>query len=157
MFSGAREMAVTGHSVWSHDAHVIMQDISHLNLITMSLLQTCSYVTEQMQTPITINVNKFMESFSIKADGGDLHPPSWLQGKDNSITLSPSHTLTPSQKPFTMDDYSQCWQAEAICWINLQEKCALIIACLQPVTSEEYQACWDAVKSEKGPIHRKGI
>jgi hypothetical protein len=138
-----------------------MQDISHMNLITMSLLQTCSYVTEQMQTAVTIDVNKFLESFSIKTDEGDIHPPSWIANKDNSVTFTPatpqSSSLTSSPKPFTMDDYSQCRQEEAIRWINLQEKRGSIIARLQPVTPEEYQARRDAVNSESGPLRRKGV
>ena len=142
---------VTGHSVWSHDSHVIMQDISQLKLINMGFLQTCGYVTEQMQTAVTINVNKFMEAFSIRADdGGNIHPPSW-----NIIPSSQSNSLTTSPKPFTMDDYSRCQQAEAIRWINLQEKQALVIPRLQPVTPEEYQACQDAVYSDTGPLGRK--
>lgn len=167
ILSGAREAVVTGHSVWSHDSHVIMQDISQLKLITMGLLQTCGYVTEQMQTAVTIDVNKFMEAFSIRADdGGDIHPPSWIVGKDNSVTFSPptavipssqSSSLTTSPKPFTMDDYSQCRQAEAIRWINLQEKRASIIPRLQPVTPEEYKARRDAVYSDTGPLGRKGM
>ena len=40
-----------------------MQDISSLKLIAMGLLQACSYITKQMQTPVTIDVNKFLESF----------------------------------------------------------------------------------------------
>jgi hypothetical protein len=147
-----------------------MQDISHLKLIAMSLLQTCSYVTEQMQTPVTIDVNKFMESFSIKAndDGGyaQAHPPTWIAGEDNSITFSPSTTIIPdsqssslsaSRNPFTMDHYKKCRQAEAIRWINLQEKRASIMARLQPVTPEEYQAHRDAITSESGPLRRKGM
>ena len=166
MFSGARETAITGHSVWSHDAHVVMQDVSHLNLIVMSLLQTCSYVTEQMQTEVTIDVNKFMGSFSIKADGRDIRPPHWIAGEDNLVTITPAtavipnsqcSSLTASPKPFTMDDYSRCRQAEAIRWIDLQEKRASIIARLQPVTAEEYQARHDAVNSDSGPLRRKGM
>src|SRR5271168_3590995 len=85
MFSGRRETTITGHSVWSHNAHVIMQDISHLKLIAMSLLQTSSYVTEQMQTPVTIDVNKFLEAFSIKAEGQVIHPPSCIAGEEDSF------------------------------------------------------------------------
>lgn len=161
MFSGLRETPITGHSVWSHDAHVIMQDVSHLKLITMSLLQTCSYVTEQMQTPVRIDVNKFLESFSIQTDEGDVHPPSWIAGGDDSVSfypsINPSLTPSPSSSPFTMDDYSQCRRAEAIRWIDLQEKRASIIARVRPVTREEYQERRDAVNSESGPLRRKGM
>jgi hypothetical protein len=121
MFSGLRESAITGHSVWSHDAHVVMQDVSHMKLITMSLLQTCSYITNQVQTAVTIDVNKFMESFPIKADGRNLHPPSWNAGEDDSVTFFPtalipdsqSSSLTPGSH-FTMEDYSRCRRVEAI-------------------------------------------
>ena len=139
-----------------------MQDVSHLKLITTSLLQMCSYVTNQMQSTVQIDVNKFMESFSIESNGEVVHPPTWiaLAGEDNSVTLSPSTTTsnpTTSPKPFTMDDYIQCRQAEAIHWIDLQEKRASIIARLQPVSSEEYQARRVAIKSESGPLRRKGM
>lgn len=164
MFSGPRESAMTGHSVWSHDAHVIMQDISHLKLIATSLLQTCSYVTEQMNSEVTIDVNKFLESFSIKADGQDIHPPSWIAGEDDSITFSPATIIPNSQSSllmespdsFTMKDYSRCRQVEAIRWINLQEKRASIIPRLHPITPEEYQERRDAVISKSGPLRRKG-
>jgi hypothetical protein len=142
-----------------------MKDISHLKLITMGLLQTCGYIMEQMQTPVTIDVNKFMESFSIKANGGDVHPPFWVSGEDNSVTLSPSTAfipnsqsslLSPSPNSFTMKDYCQCRQAEAINWINLQEKRASIIARLHPVTPEEYEKRRKLVKTDSGPLRRKG-
>ena len=152
---------LTGHSVWSHDAHVIMQEVSHLKLMAMSLLQTCSYVTKQMNTKVTIDVNKFMESFSINTNGRDIHPPFWMAGDDDSLTFSNgpnlrSNSFTASQKPFTMEDYGKHRQGEAIRWINLQEKRASIIARLQPVTPEEYQAHRDAVISGSGPLRRKG-
>jgi hypothetical protein len=143
-----------------------MQDISQLKLMAMSLLQTCSYVTEQMQTPVTIDVNKFMESFSIKdKDGGDVHPPSWIAGKDDMVTFSPATAfsisqpglLTGSPKPFTMDEYAQCRQAEAIRWINLQEKRASVIAHLQPVMPEEYEGRRKAVYLETGTLGRKSM
>ena len=139
-----------------------MQDVSHLKLIAMGLLQTCNYVTEQMQTRVSIDINKFMESFSIKTeDGRDIHPPSWIEGEGDSVTFSTttpsSSSLTPSQKPFTMNIYCRVQQAEEICWINLQEKRATIIPRLQPLTPEEYQACRDAVYAESSGLARKGI
>ena len=139
-----------------------MQDVSHLKLITMGLLQTCNYITEQMQTWVSIDINKFMESFSIKTeDGRDIHPPSWIEGEGDSVTFSTttpsSSSLTPSQKPFTMNIYCRVRQAEEIRWINLQEKRATIIPCLQPLTPEEYQARRDAVYAESSGLARKGI
>ena len=139
-----------------------MQDVSHLKLIAMGLLQTCNYVTEQMQTRVSIDINKFMESFSIKTeDGRDIHPPSWIEGEGDSVTFSTttpsSSSLTPSQKPFTMDIYCRVRQAEEIRWIDLQEKRASIIPRLQPVTPEEYQAHRDAVYAESSGLARKGI
>ena len=164
MFSGARETAVvTGHGIWSHDGHVFMQDISHLKLIVMGLLQTCGYVTEQMQMPVKIDVNKFMESFSIKAGGRDVCPPFWIADKDNSVSFSPATSIISdfqsgsSPKTFTMEDYSRCRQAEAIRWINLQESRASIISRLRPITAEEYQRRRDAINSESGLLCRKGI
>jgi len=162
IFSGARETVVMGHRIWSHDAHVVMKDISHLNLIAMGLLQTCRYITEQMQTEVTIDVNKFMESFSIKTDGGIVHPSFWTRNEDNQIVVSPSQPINRQSdpnmalpKPFNMNDYCRCQQAEAIRWINLQEKRASIIARLQPITPEDYKARRDAVYAESGPIRRK--
>ena len=38
-----------------------MQDISSLKLIAMRLLQTCSYVTQQMQTPVRFQLKQKME------------------------------------------------------------------------------------------------
>lgn len=165
MFSGRHQTTITGHGVWSHDAHVVMQDVSHMKLITMSLLQTCSYITNQMHTPVTIDVNKFMESFSIKSDGRNVHPPSWSAGEEDSITFFPSSGLIPDSqsssltppRPFTMEDYSRCRRAEAIRWINLQEKRASIIPRLRPITPEEYQERRDAVNSNAGPLRRKGM
>ena len=151
MFSGRHQTTITGHGVWSHDAHVVMQDVSHMKLITMSLLQTCSYITNQMHTPVMIDVNKFMESFSIKSDGRNVHPPSWSAGEEDSVTFFPSSGLIPDSqsssltppRPFTMEDYSRCRRAEAIHWINLQEKRTSIIPRLWPITPEEYQEWWD--------------
>ena len=157
---------MTGHSVWSHDAHVVMEDYSHLKLIAMGLLQTCGYVTEQMQTPVTIDVNKFLESFSIKADGEAIHPPTWTASEGNSVSFSPnvaihpgipSSTLTPTPNPFTMDHYIQCRKTEAIRWLDLQEKRASIMARLQPVKAEEYQERRESVNSVSGPLRRKGM
>lgn len=127
-----------------------MQDVSHLKLITTSLLQTCGYITGQMKAPVTIDVNKFMEAFSINMDGQEVHPPSWRAGEDNSVTLSPTTPVLPSTplRPFTMEDYILCRRAEAIRWIDHQEKQSSIIPRLQPVTPEEYQERRDAVNSE---------
>ena len=72
-----------------------MEDYSHLKLISMGLLQTCGYVTEQMQTPVTIGVNKFLESFSIKADGETIHPPTWTAREGNSVSFSPNVAIHP--------------------------------------------------------------
>ena len=159
IFSGQHKSAITGHSIWSHDAHVIMQDVSHLKLITTSLLQTCGYITGQMKAPVSIDVNKFMEAFSINMDGQEVHPPSWRVGEDNSVTLSPTTPVLPSTplRPFTMEDYILCRRAEAIRWIDHQEKQSSIIPRLQPVTPEEYQERRDAVNSESGPLRRKGM
>lgn len=118
-----------------------------------------------MQPTVSIDVNKFLESFSIKDDRGDIHPPLWIAGEDDSVTFSPttalipnsqSVSLTTSSKPFTMEDYSRCRRAEAIHWINIQEKRVSIMACLQPVKPEEYQERRDAVNSGSGPFRRKG-
>ena len=162
--SGARNTEFTGHCVWSHDAHVVMNEVSHLRLITMSLLQTCSYVTEQMRTEVKIDVNKFLEAFSIDIAGNNIHPPSWTLNENDSFDVIPS-TSTPSTSmtngdavtpnPFGMHEYCKCRQAEALRWIDLQEKRSSIIARLQPVTPEEYEQFRDTVKSDAGPFRRK--
>ncbi len=133
--------------------------------MTMGLLQTCSYVTEQMQTKVTIDINKFLEAFSIEVDGCRIHPPSWTQNEQNSISIRPH---TPIQQAstsilslestsiFDMDDYRASRQAEAIRWINLQERRSSIIARLQPTTAEEYKRLRDAVTSDSGPLRRMG-
>ena len=54
-----------------------------------------------------------------------------------------------------MDDYRRYHKAEALCWIDLQEKWASIIARLQPTPAEEYQNLQDAITSDSGPICRK--
>ena len=107
-----------------------MEESSHLNLMTMALLQTCGYVMDQMQTKVTIDVNKFLESFSIERDGESIRPPSWSKGENNSVAITPYALASPTEpqndsstipSPFDMDDYRKCRQAEAIRWIYLQE------------------------------------
>lgn len=150
---------MTGHSVWSHDAHVVMEDISSLKLMSMGLLQTSRYITQQMRADVVIDVNKFLGAFSIRTDEGNLRPPSWTRCEDDEdsaiilpVPLSPlSNTPTDT---FNMADYSKCRQAEAIRWINLQEKRASIIPRMQPVSAAAYQELRDAV-FESEPQQRK--
>jgi hypothetical protein len=141
-----------------------MEERSHLNLMTMALLQTCGYVIDQMQTEVTVDINKFLEAFSIEGDGGSIRPPSWTKSEDNSVVITPYALSLPIQpqndalaipSPFNMDDYRECRQAEALRWINLQEKRGSIIARLQPVSAEEYQILRNAVLSKPGPLLRK--
>lgn len=160
--SGARDTDVTTHCILSHDADLIMEESSHLNLMTMALLQTCGYVIDQMQTEVTIDVNKFLEAFSIEGDGGRIRPPSWTQSEGNLVAITPYTSPLPPENdsstipsPFNMDDYRRCRQAEALRWIDLQEKRAAIIARLQPVSAEEYQKLRDDVLSKSGPLLRK--
>ena len=147
--SGARETEFTGHTVWSHNAHVIMEKKSHLKLMTMGLLQTCSYITEQMQSNVTIDINTFLKAFSIEDNGYRIFPPTWVPQASSSITPS------MSTNHFDMDDYRISRQIEAIRWINLQEKRSSIIPRLQPTTAEEYNDLCDAVTSDSGPLRRK--
>ena len=170
-YSGARETEFTNHSVWSHDGHVVMEKESHLKLMSMGLLQTCSYVMEQMPTKVTIDINKFLEAFSIEVDGHRIRPPSWKEKEDNSATSSSddqsraqiqqsTSTSSPVSTNFLdIDDYRASRQAEAIRWINLQERRSSIIARSQPTTAEEYQLLRIAVTSDRGPLCRtaKGI
>ena len=132
--------------------------------MSMALLQTCGYVIDQMQTEVTVDINKFLEAFSIEGDGGCVRPPSWTKSEGDSVVITP-YTLTSPMSlqndssavpsPFNMDDYRRCRQAEALRWINLQEKRASIIARLLPVSAEDYQKLRDAVLSESGPLCRK--
>ena len=152
-YSGAHETEFTGHSVWSHDANVILERESHLKLMTMGLVQTCSYVIKQMQTKVTIDINKFLEAFSMEADGHCIHSPLWTQSEHNSASIRPHTPMVQSNLSSSMstcnldmDDYHTSHQAEAICWINLQEK----RSCLQPTTAEEYQHLREAVTSDSG-------
>jgi hypothetical protein len=141
-----------------------MQQISHLKLMSMGCLQACAFIAEQMPSEVTIDVNMFLKAFSIKVDDQHIQPPSWVQNDDNSVTIVPSANTSsslPSDSPtsfptvFDMDDYRTCRQAEALCWINLQEKRASIIARIQPTSAEEYQKQRDTVMSETEPLRRK--
>lgn len=141
-----------------------MQENSHLNLISMGCLQACGYFVEQMPCEVTIDVNMFLKAFSIKVDNQRIHPPSWVQNEDNSVTIEPSATTssTPPSEPstsfptvFDMDDYRSSRQGEALRWINLQEKRASIIARIQPTSAEEYQKRREIVMSKTEPLHRK--
>lgn len=145
--SGARETEFTGHCVWSHDAHVIMEEKSQLNLMSMGLFQTCSYITEQMQPNVKIDMNAFLQAFSIEKDDGSCIRPRYL-----SWTDEPASTST---RILNMDDYRAARQAEAIKWIDLQERRSSIIPRLQPTTEEEYKDRRDAVTSDSGPLRRK--
>ena len=127
-YSGACETDVTAHGIWSHDAHVVMQDISHLKLMTMGFLQTCGYISEQMHRCIKIDINKFFGAFSIEPDEGYIHPPSWIPSSSEFVVVMPSMPIVPSSlsnsqaaspEPFNMDDYCKCRQAEALQQINL--------------------------------------
>ena len=106
-----------------------MEKVSHLKLMTMGLLQTCSYMIEQMQPEVTIDINKFMDAFSIIDNHHCIHPPSWTEREDDSATSSnqphaqirqTSSTPSPESKKFLdFNNYRISRQAEAIRWINL--------------------------------------
>lgn len=155
---------LTTHCVLSHNADVVMEETSHLNLMTMALLQTCGYVIDQMKTDITIDINKFLEAFSMEGEGGCVQPPSWTKMEDNSVAITPC-TLTshlPLQNDslatpysFNMEDYCKCRQAEALRWIDLQEKRSSIIARLQPASAEDYQRLCNEILSKPGPLLQK--
>ena len=139
-----------------------MEESSHLNLMTMALLQTCGYIIDQMPTEVDIDINKFLEAFSMEGNGRRIRPPSWSKTEGNSVTISPYALSSPTPPEnssailsFNMDDYRQCRQAEALRWINLQEKRASIIARLQPVSAEEYEKLRNSVLSKPGPFLRK--
>jgi len=161
--SGARVMDVTGDCVWSHDGGAVLQQISHLKLMSMGFLQACGFFSEQMPYDVDIDVNMFLGAFSIKVDGQSIRPPSWVQNENNSVMIVPSAStsstppseLSTSPPVFNMDDYRRCRQAEALRWIDLQEKRSSIIARLQPTSADEYQKLREAVTSESGPLRRK--
>jgi hypothetical protein len=142
-----------------------MEKVSHLKLMTMGLLQTCSYVTEQMQTKVTIDINKFLEAFSIEVDGHHVHPPSWTEREQDSSTSSSNQSHAQIQQTTSIpspgstrildiDNYRISRQAEAIRWINLQERRSSIIPLSQPTTAEDYQRLRIAVTSDSGPFRR---
>ena len=100
-----------------------MEESSHLNLMTMALLQTCGYIIDQMQTEVTININKYLDAFSIKGGDRCIQPPSWTKREGNSVVITPYAQPLPMQSqndspailpPFDMNDYRQCRQAEAL-------------------------------------------
>ena len=133
-----------------------MEQISHLKLMSMGCLQACSFFSEQMPHNVTIDINKFLGAFSIEVDGQHIRPPSWIQNENNSVTVVPSaSTSSTSPSVFNMDHYCRYRQAEALRWIDLQEKRASIIARLQPTSTEEYQKLRDAIMSETEPLRRK--
>lgn len=138
-----------------------MEERSHLNLMTMALLQTCGYVIDQMQSEVNVDINKFLEAFSMEVDGGCIRPPSWAKSGGNSVVITSCTPISPTasqnnpsttSSSFNMDDYRQCRQAEALRWINLQEKRSSIISRLQPGSSEEYQKLRDSILSKPGPL-----
>ena len=101
------------------DAHIVMEEISALNLVSMSLLQTSSYVTKQMHSKVKIDVNVFLSAFSIEMEDGLVHPPSWIpcEDKDDFMEIfpnPPSSLSTLTTDAFDKLDYSKCCQAEAI-------------------------------------------
>jgi len=140
-----------------------MQQISHLKLMSMGCLQACSFFSEQMPHEVSIDVNMFLGAFSIEVDGQRIRPPSWIQSENDSVIIAPSASTSStlssesstSPPVFNMDDYRRYRQAEALHWIDLQEKRASIIARLRPTSAEEFQKLRDAVSSEAGPLRRK--
>lgn len=126
----------------------------------MGFLQACSFFSEQMPYDVTIDINKFLGAFSVVVDGQCVCPPSWVKNQDNSVGIVPSAS-TSSTPPstsapiFNMDHYRTYRQAEALQWINLQEKRSSIIARLQPTSAEEYQKLREAIMTETVPLRRK--
>jgi hypothetical protein len=132
--------------------------------MSMGCLQACGFFAEQMPSKVTIDINMFLKAFSIKVDNQLVHPPSWVQNNDKSVIIMPSSptSSTPPSEPslpsptvFDMDHYRTCRQAEALCWINLQEKRASIISSIQPTLAEDYQKWRDTIMSESEPFQRK--
>jgi hypothetical protein len=85
----------------------VMEESSHLNLMTMALLQTCGYVMDQMQTKVTVNINKFLEAFSIEGDGGRIRPPSWSKSGDSVVI---THAFPSPMPPhFISKESAKLW------------------------------------------------
>lgn len=150
---------MTGHSVWTIDGHVVMEDISAFKLVTMSLLQTSGYITKQMHAKVNIDVNKFLSAFSIETKDGHFRPPSWIPSEKDAdavdVTVDHSSSSSDSLTPiFSMSNYASCRRAEALRWIDLQEKRASIIPRLKPTALEDYQKLRDAVSAESGAQQR---
>ena len=57
---------------------------TRLRLWSLPVQVQSSLGDEQMKSEVTIDVNKFMESFSIKANRQEIHLPSWITGDDDS-------------------------------------------------------------------------
>ena len=141
----------------------VMQQISHLKLMSMGCLQACGFFSEQMPHDVSIDINMFLGAFSIEVDSQRIRPPSWIQGENGWVIIAPSAATSSTQPSessmsppvFNMDNYRRYRQVEAFYWIDLQEKRASIIARLQPTSVEEFQKMRDAVSSEAGPFRRK--
>jgi len=122
-YSSARDSTMTTHSCWAHDGLTAMEKMSHLNLMSMGLLQFSSYLSEQMPMEVAIDINKFLGVFSTIVDGQHINLPSWHQSENSSVTIQPSALIastssakssTPFQADFNMDDYHRCRQSEAL-------------------------------------------
>lgn len=101
----------------------------------------------------------------MEADGTRIHPSSWTLSEQDSASFGPHSQIRQastsnlssqamSTNILNMDNYRTSRQAEAIRWIDLQERRSSIISRLQPTTAEEYQHLRDAVTSENAPIRR---
>ena len=87
----------------------------------------------------------------MEADGTSIHPSSWTLSEQDSASFGPHSQIRQeastsnlssqamSTNILNMDNYRTSHQAEAIRWIDLQERRSSIISCLQPTTTEEYQ------------------
>lgn len=51
-----------------------------------------------MQSEVMVDINEFLEAFSIKGNGGCIQLPSWTKGKGDSVVITP-YPLALSMPP----------------------------------------------------------
>lgn len=69
-----------------------------------------------MQTEVRVDINKFLEAFSIKGESRCIRPLSCTKSEGNSVLIKPNTNTSsiPPDSPFNMDNYSICQQVEAL-------------------------------------------
>ncbi|KAI0043096.1 hypothetical protein FA95DRAFT_1609674 [Auriscalpium vulgare] len=109
-----QHQAWSRHATFAADGHVIMEEPALLRFHARSLYLLSVYVLAQLPPHIkaTIDVDKFMASFSIKSSDGEYVAPSWL--------------LAPVLNDFA-DAHAVARRAAADAWKIYWAKCAAFI------------------------------